>query len=124
MVKVFSNAALSCGTFSLFLAVLMANLNKAQTALSSEHLRATGQGSRDKTLTFSSGGPRDHKGGQLSLSVVNASVAGDFEQFQSPSYCLGLSVGLAKLFSSGNGAAQKSLDARVNVARGRCGSRF
>jgi len=56
------------------------------------------------------------------LSAVNASagfsVAGDFEQFQSPSYRLGLSVDLAKLFSSGNGAAQRSLDARVNAARG------
>ena len=56
------------------------------------------------------------------LSAVSGtagfSMAGDFEQFQSPSYRLGLSVDLAKLFSSENGAAQKSLDARVKAARG------
>jgi len=56
------------------------------------------------------------------LSAVNATagftMTGDFEQFQSPSYRLGLSVDLAKLFSSGNSAAQKSLEARVNAARG------
>ena len=55
------------------------------------------------------------------LAAVGASagfsMAGDFEQFQSPSYRLGLSVDLAKLFSSGNGAVQKGLDARVNAAR-------
>ena len=55
------------------------------------------------------------------LSAVSGtagfSVAGDFEQFQSPSYRLGVSVDLSKLFSSGSGTAQKSLDARVNAAR-------
>jgi len=112
-------------TYSLTTALL--GLASAQTALSSEQVSTF---ERLVKEAVTNDGPylsalvdlETAKVASSPLSAVNASagfsVAGDFEQFQSPSYRLGLSVDLAKLFSSGNGAAQRSLDARVNAARG------
>ena len=127
MVKVFSRAALPYWTFTLFLAVVLTSPIKAQTALSSEQVSTferlikeavTNDGSYLSALVDL----ETAKVASSPLSAVNASagfsMTGDFEQFQSPSYRLGLSVDLAKLFSGGNGAAQKSLEARVNAARG------
>ena len=127
MVKVFSRAALPYWTFTLFLAVVLTSPGKAQTALSSEQVSTFERLVRE---AVTNDGPylsalvdlETAKVASSPLSAVNASagfsVTGDFEQFQSPSYRLGLSVDLARLFSSGNGAAQKSLEARVNAARG------
>ncbi len=124
-IKVFSRDAVPYWGFAVFLA-LVASSSKAQTALTSQQISVfeklvTEAISNDGAYLTALVDIETAKASSSPLAAVNATagfdVAGDFEQFKTPSYRLGLSVDLAKLFSGGNGTVQKNLDARVNAAR-------